>query len=167
MSTVANLTINAEDLGDVNKNATTCRVAGTNNYKITFNSTYLNSATDLSIARTFIHEVLHANLLYKYDLKEKEYSELLNLFYKTKISNENNLQHNYFAKNYIPVIIGNLFEWCRQSGLYISKAYLEKMAWGGLKRTPEYDALSNKNEIKQILINEKTSNHAAKGHNCN
>ncbi len=84
------------------------------------------------------------------------------------VSNENDLQHNYFARNYIPVITGNLFEWCRQTGLYtVSKDYLEKMAWGGLKGTPEYEALSNKSEIEQILINEKTNNHAAKGHNCN
>ncbi len=167
ISKTVNLTINVENLGDVNRNATTHRIIDTDSYEITFNSTYLNSATDLSITRTFIHEILHANLLYKYDLKEKEYSELLNLFYETKISNENDLQHNYFAKNYIPVIIGSLFEWCRQTGLYVSNAYLEKMAWGGLKGTPEYEALSNINEIEQILINEKTSSYAAKGRNCN
>lgn len=167
LSKTVNLTLEVLDLQSSNVNGRTIRIEGTNDYKIILNESYVESATDLSIARTMIHEIMHANLLYKFDKKEEEYSVLLEMFYETQNPSENDLHHSYFADSLIPIIRDNLYEWCRQSSLAVSLDYCEMLAWAGLDGILEYENHPDKSEIAQININEKTNNSNAKGRNCN
>jgi len=56
--------------------------------------------------------------------------------------------------------------WCRQSSLAIEKSYCDKLSWGGLDGVPDFEALPNKSEILQIILNEKLNNYAAEGRKC-
>ena len=167
MSETVNLILDVQDAENPDNNATTTRIENSNEYKITFNSSYLNTATDLSIARTFIHEILHANLLYKFDKKEDEFSSILVLFRETGNPSENYLHHQYIADHLVPTIANNLYEWCRGASLYVDYSYCEKMAWAGLIGVPEYESHPKKSEIERINVNEKLNNNEAKGRDCN
>ncbi len=139
-----------------------------NEYQIIFNSIYVKNATDLSIARTFIHEIMHVYLYKKFDrMEETEYSDLLKILKQSKSSSEGFMHHSYFADNLIPIIADNLYEWCRQSSLFVSYDYCKKMAWSGLAGIPEFENHPDKSQINRINNNEKTNNYAAKGRNCN
>lgn len=173
MSNTVNLNIKVDYIGDPDVNGRTTRTSA-NNYEIVLNKTYVNSATDLSIARTMIHEIIHANLLYKYDLRDKPFNELVQIHLNSMLSDPslsekelaNITHHTYMANNLLPIISNNLYEWCRQSSLAVDKSYCDKLSWGGLNGVPDFEILPNKYEIENLLLNEKLNNYEAEGRKC-
>lgn len=173
MSNTVNLNIKVDYIGDPAVNGRTTHTSG-DNYEIVLNTTYVNSATDLSLARTMIHEIIHANLLYKYDLRDKPFNELVQIHLNSMLSDPslsekelaNITHHTYMANNLIPIISNNLYEWCRQSSLAVDKSYCDKLSWGGLNGVPDFEILPNKYEIENLLLNEKLNNYEAEGRKC-
>lgn len=171
MSSSVNLYFDVQDLGNSDINGNTRRVAGVKDYIITLNSSYLSSATDLSIARTIIHEIIHAHLLYQVMEKSGDDFDKLAAIWGSMNGNPDQskeYQHEFMVgiRN---TIAANLFEWCRQSVTPVTLDYCNDLAWGGLSKTTTFqEILTSKDRmiISTELLNEKLNNSDAKGSDC-
>src|SRR5690606_12134639 len=68
------------------------------------NTAYVNVSTDLSWAKTIIHEAFHAYLVSVYrdpTITDKSYTNLVNLYYGQFNSNLNDTHHHIFASTNI------------------------------------------------------------------
>jgi hypothetical protein len=127
------------------------------NVKITLNQTYLDSASPISIARTMIHESIHAELYRKMvsvgmNPSIKDFPGLFDYYQRYENSSA---QHNLMADFYIPLIIQGLKEFDGQQGIDTSSRplnFYEGMAWGGLTRTDAWNSMdtTTQNAYKAI-----------------
>lgn len=125
----------------------------TGNYGITtsFNPDYLGKATDLSMARTMIHESVHAYLIYV--LKGEPFDDMKEALDAYIDKNEfpntfnNNLNHNFMAQ-FVNAIAYQLQLWDQNHGTggNLGWQYYHDMAWGGLT------GYQNPNDEAQILF---------------
>ncbi len=173
------LTIQNGETGDSNANT-----FGTT---ITIGNGYLSNATELSIARTMIHEGLHAylNLLYSspfsfisMSLRQKmdKYAEDNGYVIGT-----NNFHHNFMGK-YIEAMAYSLYDWDKKDGTggNLGWQYYKSMAYGGMFQVDssgniaiETDTfkklvpkLNDRQKIANIVVNEQKNNDYAKGTKC-
>lgn len=111
----------------------------TEKYEITstFNPEYFKDATDLSIARTIIHESVHAFLIYH--VKNEPIGDIkdaLTAYIESNgLSNQvNNVLHHNFMSQFVNSIAYNLYLWDSHhgSGGNLGWQYYHDMAWGGL-----------------------------------
>jgi len=92
-------------------------------------------ATNMSMARTFIHEAFHAYLVfvYRYQNIDKSYANLINQFASQFNNNPNDIHHAVFVQaNIISEIKTALIEYGSSQGYNLPNQYYEDMAWGGL-----------------------------------
>ncbi|WP_157812155.1 hypothetical protein [Polaribacter sp. ALD11] len=153
------------------------------NYLTKLNTSYVNSATKLSIARTIIHEAIHAYILSYIDIAKngdpelslKTFPELWNDLVAKKYGNPNTpsawnkYQHEEMARNYITSISNALSVWDNNSN---TSLYYTDLAWGGLYGTEIYNQTSDLNELDRARIettnlSEDTNSTDAKGNPCN
>lgn len=155
--------------GDGNDlNAKTDRL-GYSAYGVTLDPNYLNSASNLAIARTIYHESLHAymsaalhrridgNLAASLrDLYNQEFAGQENAVWQT--------QHE-FMSHYVDAIALTLqnFDQGRQD-----LGYYRDLAWGGLQNSPTFQGMSQEEQdrINQNILNEHENNEDAKGEDC-
>lgn len=126
----------------------------------TFDSqTWLN-ATDISWARTILHESVHAYLsvFFKTDRPNwiATYPEMVQEW--GTFQNWNDVHHEEFARSLIDQIALSLKEYGEFKGYNLSNQFYEDMAWGGLQDTSLYQALpiGDKNRISDVLAIELT-----------
>ncbi len=109
----------------------------TGQYEITtsFNPNYLNTATQLSIARTMIHESIHAYLQYEQRANpyDDPYDAIRNYSFSTGITDPNILHHE-FMPAYIEAMALSLHQWDKNYGGGGNHGwqYYKDLAWGGL-----------------------------------
>ncbi len=151
----------------------TCNNNGGCNTSIYFRESYLESATDLAIAKTTIHEALHAVLVYMHESNllesdNKEYFDLIDaygLYLQTKPSGLGRTQHEIIS-SLVDDIASSLSTYGGSQGYNLSFDYYKDLSWGGLMGTqafktlyPKYlnplDAVNNKDNINPayLLIN--------------
>ncbi|MBL6447586.1 hypothetical protein JMN32_14805 [Fulvivirga sp. 29W222] len=128
-----------------------------------FDVTKFGSSSDISIARTILHESLHAWLVYWYreihsvGITEDEdyspsYPELLTLFSET-----NDLQvshHEFIADKFIGAITSSLYQYAISKGHNVEFGYIAALAWGGLQETDIFKnnfSLSQEIDISNII----------------
>ncbi|WP_230699725.1 hypothetical protein [Flavobacterium sp. ENC] len=116
----------------------------------TFNSDAWPNATDLSWARTMLHESIHAYLVVYYNVNEPSwkatYPEMLKDW---EIRGLNIAHHEEIAKTLV-VQVGNALEaYGLSKGYKLDKQFYQDMAWGGLHETNAFKALS-KSDQKRI-----------------
>ncbi|MFT7364188.1 MAG: hypothetical protein ACI9UV_002397, partial [Algoriphagus sp.] len=160
-------------------NAITNRINGIN--VITLSNDYLQSATSLSIARTIIHETLHAYLLKQTKSQtDKNTFELLNKYWVEYPDNLPDTHHAVMSQYILGMAI-SLYNWDKNfgpSGGGLGFDYYYKMAFGGLVKDSDPTQLideakqllpagSSWSEIDRILQNEATGNYQANGTKCN
>lgn len=162
----------------------------------TISNSYLQNATTLSIARTMIHEQVHAYLNSVYygrkDISYKPFQDKLRRFANEGGFSDLNRFHHEFMGQYVDAIAYSLYEWDRVygSGKDLSNIsspddllgwdYYHSMAFGGLYyedangnqiETDSFKKLvpkkSDRDKIKQILEDEQNGSNAAKGKKCN
>ncbi|PIB25390.1 hypothetical protein BFP77_00800 [Maribacter sp. 4U21] len=85
-------------------------------YKLTttLSKSYLNNATKLSVARTLIHESVHAYLGYKMT-SNAEFSVLLNQYAQKNGYKENRIHHE-FMKQFVTGMAHSLYQWDKKYG---------------------------------------------------
>lgn len=118
--------------------------------QVSFRESYLLSATDLSIARTAIHESLHAVLVYmlfegKFATKtgnpEAGYEELVDGYIEYLKTNDptryGNEQHEVIA-NLNKDIATSLSAYGNKRGYSLPLSYYETLSWGGLIQTESF-----------------------------
>lgn len=162
-----NVTIKEGDIG-TNLNART--TAGRGAVSITFNATYLNQASNLSIARTMIHEMMHVYFTYglasTLDPGYNQFVEANNLLYNTEgqqLNNQNNAQHEQIANKYVEQLAIMLQSYAVSSGIESPDKnitlldYCKDLAWGGLIGTEAYKLYApNKEQIETHLFSEQS-----------
>lgn len=97
----------------------------------------LKNATNLSVARTMIHEMIHAylTLYFQYNTinANKEYPEIVTAWQASKTPDYNKIQHIEIEKNFVEDIAESLNEFGQNAGLIsITESVYHDLAWGGL-----------------------------------
>jgi hypothetical protein len=160
-----------------------------NEYSTKLSNSYLQQATNLSVARTLIHESVHAHMLYKirYDLSFNkamvEYAKLNGYNPKSTDKNEINRFHHNFMAQYITAIAHSLYSWDKNynNGGNLGADYYYAMAFSGQfqvdssgKTVTETDAFKaivtdsvKRQEIININLKEQKGTRDAKGTKCN
>lgn len=160
------------------------------NTTITLDTYYMQTATKLAIARTVIHEMIHAYLKMrcnreKYKEFGSEYIGGLLTAYANKNCencNENEIHHEYMGQ-YVDAMAASLQEWDKKYGTRtdLGWEYYRAMAFGGLfqvdqtgviiQETKAFKELvpdrTEREKIAEICFNEQKANHHAKSLNYN
>jgi len=137
-------------------------------------NSYINKASSLSLARTIIHETMHA--YFQYALANYQTNPNINnlitvnnlLFSPngTPYGNQNTAQHNQMAQDYVAGIALMLANYANYNGIQSPDpsrniySYCEDMAWGGLEGTAAFSALSatDQTRIHNTMFNEQEHN---------
>ena len=103
----------------------------------TLDGTKLTKATNLAVARTIIHELVHAYLTtyFRYDQvnASKDYPQILRAWQTQKNPDYNQIQHDEIEKSFVEYIAIALKEYSESIGLsYIDDTVYADLAWGGL-----------------------------------
>jgi hypothetical protein len=127
----------------------------------------LNAGTDLSIAKTIIHESMHAYFLYGMARSnEPGYADFVaanDLLYKrdgSAASDQNSAQHELIAKKYVDQLAGMLAFYAHLNNITSPNAsltideYCKDLAWGGLMGTKAYRSAPNKSRIESNVHKE-------------
>ena len=137
-----------------------------NHYIITIDDDLIENGTQLAIARTVMHESLHAYANYIVDernLESNYFLELQNLYqkYKDDEKAENMTQHEFISQ-FVDMMGKSLRVWDNKQ---LDLEYYKMLAWGGLETSPNYNSLTEteKTKIQDALKNERTGNNKAKG----
>lgn len=143
----------------------------------TLNENDLSISTDLSLAKTIIHESFHAYLVYVYRYRDidKSYVNLVDTYFKDFGNNLNNAHHNLIANtNMIKDISSALKEYGVSKGYVLSQQFYDDMSWGGLAGTKAFSELPDDvrerilNSIYAEYKNSNTNGVVPKGHKaCN
>ena len=130
----------------------------------TINSDFTSISTNLSIAKTLIHEAFHAYLVsvYRYRDIDFNYANMINQYSSTFNKNPNDIHHHLFTTNNIVMeISAALKEYGIYMGYNFPQQFYDDMAWGGLYGTQAYNALSTsqKERIESTIESEFTNSN--------
>ncbi|MGB4774941.1 MAG: hypothetical protein WBP45_07215, partial [Daejeonella sp.] len=123
-----------------------------------FDSQKFINGSDLAVARTILHESVHAYLVayFKNDNATYmlDYGKLLDKWNNVKNASANDYQHDLITKNFVADIGIALKEYGMNRGYNLSDQFYQDLAWGGLESTNAFINLSNsdKNRIKDIIV---------------
>ncbi len=96
----------------------------------------MRNATDLSVARTIIHELVHAHLLlfFKYETinANKEYPGIVKAWYASTAPDYNAIQHEEMAESFVDYIALALKEYSESVNMIFDDSVYIDLAWGGL-----------------------------------
>jgi len=131
------------------KNSETVSIPDPNNpgkFKttITIDSSYITNATDLAIARTIIHESIHAYIAFIY--QDDIFNDLSQAYLKLLEaagypSDTNPAQHQIIATNFVAAIANSLADWDNNS--LSDSNYYDYMSWsGGMLATSTFTNMS-------------------------
>jgi hypothetical protein len=119
------------------------------NINITIDTDYLQTATDLAIATTIIHEQVHAFLVYLHETgllttnsTEPGYNELMQAYVQYKADHDNvalaTTQHEYMT-NMVDKMTDDLFAFGLLRGIQgADRDYCNKLIWGKLMDTETF-----------------------------
>lgn len=133
-----------------NKAATTS--ADNNGNYTTFNTDYLPNSTNMSVARTMLHEAAHAYLNYLRPTVNKTYPELFQDYVAGM--NANAAQHQEIARSFINDIASALKVYGTGLGIQAYDTYYMDIAWGGLQGTTFFNALPEADRVRIQAIYE-------------
>ena len=119
-----------------------------------FDSQKYPNASELSWARTMLHESIHAYFVTYFRLDginaNIKYSELLRDWSNSKKPNLNKIQHDEIARSFVKSLGEALEVYGVSQGYNLSKEFYQDMAWAGLQDTKAFKELSS-TEQKRIL----------------
>lgn len=161
---------------------TTLRTVGNSRVVSVFlNSNYLNSATDLGIARTILHESIHAMMIFGEGLalsNSSAFKDLNPLLFKPNgqtnyTGSANAAHHEQMASAYIDEMASILRQYVGDQNISIPlntngvnsvEQYLGNLAYGGLQKTDAYKMLNNKTRRKaDRIISQEADRTKTKG----
>ncbi len=125
-----------------------------------FDSQNWKQSTDLSWARTILHESIHAILVAEFNTNRPNwiasYPEMVAEW--GRLQNWNAVHHEEFARSIVNDIASSLEEYGRIQGYNLSSQFYKAMAWGGLQSTSTFQGMSTstKNRILNVISVELT-----------
>jgi hypothetical protein len=172
---------------DQSTNTTTFRDRNTGNgqWIVNLNNDYLSKASQLSIARTIIHESIHVYISYMLQTDFNYYNEFINKYEefikRRKPGNLNRSQHELMGE-YVEMMAYSLKSWDAKFGNgklgkpLLNDEYYRAMAFGGLFKdgtnipTDSFKALvpsaTDRSKIIKIIQNEQEGTNS-QGTKCN
>ncbi|AKA36539.1 hypothetical protein [Flagellimonas lutaonensis] len=149
-------------------NGETVSVAG--GWQITIDKDLAKNGTSLSVAKTMIHESVHAYIYYvlKTQRKSDLVQDIVALF--NKFRNEghsgiaaDNLSQHEFMTQLVDAMAYSLSVWDSHK---LPMEYYKNITWGGLETSEAYKKLENKNEIQKNIKSERYGYSSALGEKC-
>lgn len=128
----------------------------------TFNSGLFANASDLSVARTIMHESVHAYLVasfyYDQTLARAAYPDIVQAYFAKKHPDMNTIHHDEMVKGFVQQIAHGLQQYGVQRGYNLPNEFYVNMAWGGLEGTRAFNSLnsSQKEQIRNTILIELT-----------
>jgi hypothetical protein len=127
------------------------------NYLIHINPNYVNQATKTAIARTILHEMLHAHLLAIVDdiglansiVDPREFPVIYNAISNNIQSNTEAIHHQQMSMKYILPLRDALKEWDNSNQ---PDQYYEDLAWGALYNTSTFNFYHPQGSISRQRI---------------
>jgi len=148
------------------------------NYTMTFDLNRVQNATDIAIARTMMHESIHAYLFSVFALNDSIYEADFPLAWakfledpNKDFSTDEGLHHEQMAQSYVDALKFGLIDIYGVSD-YKNEEYWENIALGGLIETAWFDTTSvysstRKRTIKDQNSYEDTNHEYSRGSLCN
>ena len=146
--------------GGTNANTSQQYNTSTGTVTTTFDASKFTNATNLSIARTILHESVHAYLVVYFRTDplaaSRTYSQLLQDYYQH--NNANTAHHIEMTRSFVNEIALALEEYGTSKGYNLTSQFYKDLAWGGLTTTPAFQALSttDQNRINNTILTEQT-----------
>jgi hypothetical protein len=134
----------------------------TNSITTTFDASQPTRATNLSIARTIMHESIHAYLVtyFANDPVQagKQYPELVMAYAQSSNSTGNTLQHNEMVRAWVQQLAYGLQQYGLSQGPNLTNDFCINMAWGGLESTRAFQSFpsTRQQEIQNVILIEPT-----------
>ena len=126
----------------------------------TFDSQAWKNATDLSWARTILHESIHADLAVSFKISKPNWIATYPKMVAEwgKLQNWNDVHHEEIARSIVKDVAISLEEYGKAKGYKLSSQFYKDMAWGGLHTTSTFKALptADKKRILDIIAVELT-----------
>ncbi|MDO7887464.1 hypothetical protein [Hymenobacter cheonanensis] len=125
-----------------------------------FDASQFQQATDLSIARTIIHESIHAYLGAFFaddpNLANAAYSDMVMAYATHMNSSANDLQHDEMVRAWVQDIADALQQYGINKGYTLPASFYAALAWGGLEGTRAFKNLpaADRNAIRDIILSE-------------
>jgi hypothetical protein len=126
----------------------------------TFDVSKFENASDLSVARTILHEAVHAYLVAYFRLDQesamKQYPMLVQDYREI---GGNEAHHNEFMRNFVDDIGSALREYGQSKGYDLPDQFYSDLAWGGLAHTQDgqetawFQALNPDPAVRQRINN--------------
>jgi hypothetical protein len=121
-----------------------------------FNTSNFTSGSDLAVAKTLLHESVHAYILAYFATEQnasKSYSQYVDDYYSSKRPDLNETQHNEMVRSFAGSIATLLQQYGQNQGYNLSYQYYNDLAWGGLHETKAFKALSlvDKERILDVI----------------
>ena len=116
--------------------------------------------SDLAVAKTILHESVHAYLVAYFSIDSlvasKTYSQLVDDFGKSKKLND--AQHNEMVNQFVGSIAGNLITYGKNQGYNLPDQFYYDLSWGGLQGTKAFTNLSLKvqKRINDVILSEQS-----------
>lgn len=157
-------TVNIVTQYNLNDNAVTQLVSGTNGsvISITMDNDHLNNSTQLSIAITILHELIHAYLLSILvdqintgNSIINNYPEFHNYYLQGQTGSGSVVQHNVIADYFMPSLAASLQEYHTGSPVPAGSQPLQiysDLSWSGLTNTNAFNALSNEEQLRILAV---------------
>lgn len=145
-------------------------------YDIEINQSYLNNSTDLALARTLIHEIIHAYFLFiNQNYPFSNFSqELMNLISSNGGSTPD--AHHQAMLQFVDLMADALQNWNEQNGNFILNSdYYKYLSWSGdMLNTNDFNILPNSFQTNVInanvaegQANQSSNSSALSINNCN
>ncbi len=119
----------------------------TNLVTSTFNTQKYSNASELSWARTIMHESVHAYIMASFGVdyisSKNSFADFFSDYRKAKYPNLNDAQHAEFVRNYVNDIKTSLKEYGNKKGYNLTDEFYTDMAWGGLTHWSKRDSAGN------------------------
>ncbi|GAA4274954.1 hypothetical protein GCM10022258_42500 [Aquimarina gracilis] len=166
------LVFNVEQLGLSNGNELNGRTHKNGNIiTITIDEDLVNDATQLFMAKTIIHESMHAFIQHTYynDFSSTIHQTIRSLYQTYAADNTPrtawNMSEHEFISNYVEALAMSLASWDFHKQ---SIDYYKMLSWGGLETSVAYQRLSEaeKTNIQNAIQNERNNRSGAKGETC-
>ena len=147
---------------------------------VIFDNSYLDNATNLSMALETAHELVHVYLMYLFDQDQlllfyPNITDMYNAFQEFKnnpsIENYNNLQDSMHAQydNFINWIESAVNTYAANNNISVTQEFIKKLVIGSHQYSDAFQNLSEGEQIEYstIAYNEQNGTNNAKGTPCN
>lgn len=105
-----------------------------------FDTADFSEATDLTWARTLLHEAVHAYLYQYFRVNNQNFIDNYPKMVEDygRLNNWNDVHHEEIARSLVTSIGLSLEEYGKSQGYNLSSQFYKDLAWGGLQETSEF-----------------------------